>query len=200
MALSLNLGLLLILYTVGRTPGAGIRSSQGRCLYTGQHKHRINASSRIRTHDLSLRAYEDSCWLTSATTVIHTRNVYHTNWREELRLNVDRLATWRGTYWTSWSAECERRRQVLASPCPGLNLRRCLREANRPGKLRVVAPEGRSGSPLYYNRNNNTNNSNNANNIVNNTTTTTTTTNNNNNNNNNSNNNVSTNYASVKIN
>jgi hypothetical protein len=41
--------------------------SQGRCLYTGQHKHRktyrdIHASSGIRTHDPSIRAGEgNSC-------------------------------------------------------------------------------------------------------------------------------------------
>jgi hypothetical protein len=33
----------LILYTVDRTPLRGISQSQGRCLHTEQHKHRINA-------------------------------------------------------------------------------------------------------------------------------------------------------------
>jgi hypothetical protein len=33
----------LTLYTVGRIPWTGISQSQGRCLHTEQHKHRINA-------------------------------------------------------------------------------------------------------------------------------------------------------------
>jgi hypothetical protein len=47
--------------------GHGICPSQGRYLHTEQHKHRINAHntdihalSRIRTHDPSVRAKEDS--------------------------------------------------------------------------------------------------------------------------------------------
>jgi hypothetical protein len=59
------------LYTDGRTPwvlGRVISPSQGRYLYTGQHKHKVNAHidihalSGIRTHDPSVRAGEDgSC-------------------------------------------------------------------------------------------------------------------------------------------
>jgi hypothetical protein len=49
--------------------GRIISTSQGLYLYTGQHKHRINAhtnihaSSRIRTYDPSVRASEDSSCL-----------------------------------------------------------------------------------------------------------------------------------------
>jgi hypothetical protein len=49
--------------------GRMINRSQGRCLHTEQHKHRINAhtdihaSSGIRTHDPSVRANEDSSCL-----------------------------------------------------------------------------------------------------------------------------------------
>jgi hypothetical protein len=49
--------------------GRVISPSQGRYLYTGQHKHRINAYtdinalSGIRTHDRSVRASEDSSCL-----------------------------------------------------------------------------------------------------------------------------------------
>jgi hypothetical protein len=57
----------LTLYTVGRTLGRGICPSQGRYLHTGQQKHRINvdieASIRIRTHDSSIRASEDTSCL-----------------------------------------------------------------------------------------------------------------------------------------
>jgi hypothetical protein len=45
-ALLLDLGRFfsfLNLYIVGRTPWTGDRQSQGRCLHTEQHKHRINA-------------------------------------------------------------------------------------------------------------------------------------------------------------
>jgi hypothetical protein len=35
----------LNLYTVGRTHSTGISPSEGRCLHTEQHKHRINALS-----------------------------------------------------------------------------------------------------------------------------------------------------------
>jgi hypothetical protein len=77
----------LILYTVGRTLERGISPSQGLYLYTEQHKHRkndntdIHALSRIRTHDPSFRAGEDSLCLTidRAATVIFsmlgTRNL-----------------------------------------------------------------------------------------------------------------------------
>jgi hypothetical protein len=50
--------------------GRGISPSQGRCLHTGQHKHRIkthtdvHALSVIRTHDPSFWASEDSSGLT----------------------------------------------------------------------------------------------------------------------------------------
>jgi hypothetical protein len=49
--------------------GRVISPSQGLCLYTGQHKHRINAltnihaSSRIRIYDPSVRTSEDSSCL-----------------------------------------------------------------------------------------------------------------------------------------
>jgi hypothetical protein len=49
--------------------GRGISPSQGRYLYTGQYKRRINAHtdinalSWIRTHDPSVRASEDSSYL-----------------------------------------------------------------------------------------------------------------------------------------
>jgi hypothetical protein len=49
--------------------GQEISPSQGRYLHTGRHKHRINAHtdiyvlSGIRTHDLSVRAGEDSSCL-----------------------------------------------------------------------------------------------------------------------------------------
>jgi hypothetical protein len=51
--------------------GRVISSSQGRCLNTGQHKHRINAHTTpnthalngIRTHDPRVRASEDSSCL-----------------------------------------------------------------------------------------------------------------------------------------
>jgi hypothetical protein len=49
--------------------GRVINPSQGRYLHTGQHKHKINAHtdihalSRIRTHDPSVRASEDSSCL-----------------------------------------------------------------------------------------------------------------------------------------
>jgi hypothetical protein len=49
--------------------GRGISPSQGRYLHTEQHKHRINVHtdvhicSRIRTHDPSVRASEDSSCL-----------------------------------------------------------------------------------------------------------------------------------------
>jgi hypothetical protein len=64
----------LIVYTVGRTPWTGDQS--GRYLRTEQHKHRINAHnthinalSRIRTHDPSVRASEDSSRLRAATVI-----------------------------------------------------------------------------------------------------------------------------------
>jgi hypothetical protein len=58
------------------------------------------------------------------------------------------------------------------SQCPGLSLRRCLREANRPGKKRAAAPEGRNGSPLYYNNHKNDHHiENNTNKVTNNSTT-----------------------------
>jgi hypothetical protein len=55
----------------GRFLGREISPSQGLYLHTGQHKHRIyththtdiNASSGIRTHDLSFQASEDSSFL-----------------------------------------------------------------------------------------------------------------------------------------
>jgi hypothetical protein len=67
----------LLTQTVGLL-GRGISPSQGLCLYTGQHKHRINAhanihvSSRIRTYDPSVRASEDSSCLKSQ---IHTPSI-----------------------------------------------------------------------------------------------------------------------------
>jgi hypothetical protein len=58
----------LNLYIVGSTPWMGISQSQGRCLRTEHHEHRINAHtdiqafSGIRTQDPSVRAGEDgSC-------------------------------------------------------------------------------------------------------------------------------------------
>jgi hypothetical protein len=57
------------LHTGCRTPWTMMSPSQGLYLYTGQHKHRINAytnilaSSRIRTYDPSVRANEDSSCL-----------------------------------------------------------------------------------------------------------------------------------------
>jgi hypothetical protein len=58
----------LFTQTVGLL-GRVISLSQGRYLYTGQHKHRINAHTDIhtlngiRTHDPSVRASEDSSCL-----------------------------------------------------------------------------------------------------------------------------------------
>jgi hypothetical protein len=59
------------LFTIGRTLGQVISSSQGLYLNAGQHKHRINthtpnihAISGIRTHDHSVRTSEDSSCLT----------------------------------------------------------------------------------------------------------------------------------------
>jgi hypothetical protein len=59
----------LVIFTDGRSLGRGISSSQGRDLYTGQHKHRINAHTDIhalcgiRIHDPGFRASEDSTCL-----------------------------------------------------------------------------------------------------------------------------------------
>jgi hypothetical protein len=57
-----------LIYTHSAGPfGRGISSLQGRYLHTKQHKHRIthiyiHTSSRIRTHDPSVRAGEEgSC-------------------------------------------------------------------------------------------------------------------------------------------
>jgi hypothetical protein len=64
--------LIIRVYTVGsvRLLGRKIRPSQGLCLHTEQHKHRINAHninihalSGIGTHDSSVRASEDSSCL-----------------------------------------------------------------------------------------------------------------------------------------
>jgi hypothetical protein len=72
MALLLAPGLFFsfaIIFTQTRLLGRAIIPSQARYLYTGQHKHRINAHrdihvlSRIRTHDPSVRASEDSSCL-----------------------------------------------------------------------------------------------------------------------------------------
>jgi hypothetical protein len=63
--------------TVGRTPRTGIGPSQGRYLYTEQHKHRINAHntdihplSRIRTHDPAFERAKTVHALDSAAIVI----------------------------------------------------------------------------------------------------------------------------------
>jgi hypothetical protein len=60
----------LILHTGGRTPWTGISPLQGLYLHTEQHEHRINAYnpdisvlSRIRAHDPSVPASEDSSCL-----------------------------------------------------------------------------------------------------------------------------------------
>jgi hypothetical protein len=67
----------LILDTVGWTLGRWISPTQGCYLHTEQHKHRINAHntdilalSRIRTHDLSVRAAKTVHALDFAATVI----------------------------------------------------------------------------------------------------------------------------------
>jgi hypothetical protein len=58
-------------YTNGRTPWMRISPSEGRYLYTGQHKYRINAYAdihalrRIQTPDPSVGASEDSSCLRS---------------------------------------------------------------------------------------------------------------------------------------
>jgi hypothetical protein len=60
----------LIVHKVGRAPWTGISPPQGIYLHTEQHKHRINshntdihALSGIRTHDPTVRASEDSSYL-----------------------------------------------------------------------------------------------------------------------------------------
>jgi hypothetical protein len=50
----------VIFFFLPRRDNSLISPSQGRYLHTGQHKHRINALSGIRTHDPSVRASEDS--------------------------------------------------------------------------------------------------------------------------------------------
>jgi hypothetical protein len=67
---------LLIYSQLAGLLGRVISSSQGLYLNTGQHKHRINthtpnirALSRIRTHDHSVRANEDSSGLDRSATV-----------------------------------------------------------------------------------------------------------------------------------
>jgi hypothetical protein len=64
--------------------GRGIRPSQGRYLHTGQHKHRINAHNKyihalsgIQTHDLSVRASEDSSCLRPRSRCDRRSSVYN---------------------------------------------------------------------------------------------------------------------------
>jgi hypothetical protein len=63
-----------------------INLSQGRYLYTGQHKHGINTYTDIRTHDPSVRASEDSLCLRPRGHC--DRPMYHNNTKQYTARNL----------------------------------------------------------------------------------------------------------------